>query len=104
MNNLKNKEKVKSLTKEQIENILHMTGLSRKKIPFRNYYNSGKVRKNALVELVDRGLMRERVCSLSGYNYHLTVNGFEYIFQNRQIFNYDKRFKSAKALYKRAVC
>lgn len=91
------------LTDKQIEKIVHMTGLSRKRIPFRNYYNSGRSKDKALDDLVDKGIMRVRLCSYAGYYYHLTMLGFEFIYKNQLTFNYDKRFKSAQSLYFKAM-
>lgn len=82
------------VSKEQIENIRHALGLNYKKIPFRNYFNTGFELDATWEDLCGKGLAQRRWTETAGYYYHVTREGRELIKENRDVFGLDKRLKN----------
>jgi len=76
----------------QIDNIKHTLGLSRKKRPYRNHYNSNDNRSWNI--LCDLGLANKySVPQCSGeFMYCVSDKGLEFIQNNPNTFNLDKRY------------
>ncbi len=98
------KEFIMRISEKTHENMIHMTGLSYKRKPFRNYYNSGYQKLESLDVLVSKELATVRNVGEQngGYYYHLTKKGFKYMLDRPSIFDIDKRIKKLETLWDKA--
>lgn len=86
------------LTEMQVDNIKHALGLSRKKIPYRNYYNDND--NASWNELVVKGIAKKiEVKNCSGaFMYCLNDSGIRVIQGSPDLFNLDKRLLKMDAM------
>lgn len=93
------------ITNQIAELMSHALGLGYyKKMPYRNYYNTGDSKSMVWEDLCEAGWATRRDTSKScgGYYYHLTDKGLWHVLDKPKIFGLDRRIKKLETLSKKA--